>query len=108
MLDARPLITAVVEDLETGATVPRVASRFHHAVAEGTFRACRVVAEERGVETVVLSGGVFQNRLLAELLAGLLHAGGFEVLFPRRFPVNDGGVSVGQAAVATARLVGAG
>jgi hydrogenase maturation protein HypF len=58
-----------------------------------------------GIETVALSGGVFQNRLLLELLMALLRADGFHVYINRQVPPNDGGLSLGQAAVA-ARLVG--
>ena len=58
-----------------------------------------------GLETVVLSGGVFQNRTLLSATAALLEARGLRVLVPERLPPNDGGVSYGQAAVAAARGV---
>lgn len=103
-LDARPLVRAVLEDLRTGADAGRVASRFHRAVATVTARACEALATERAVETVVLSGGVFQNRMLTELTSGLLADAGLEVLVPRRLPANDGGISFGQAAVAVGRM----
>ena len=56
-----------------------------------------------GTELVVLSGGVFQNRLLLESVAAGLTSAGLRVLFPERLPMNDGGISYGQAAVAAAR-----
>jgi hydrogenase maturation protein HypF len=55
---------------------------------------------------VVLSGGVFQNRLLLERTAALLDEAGLRVLVPERLPPNDGGISFGQAAVAASRLAG--
>jgi hydrogenase maturation protein HypF len=62
-----------------------------------------VAAEGAGVDRVVLSGGVFQNRLLLERTAERLEGEGLRVLFPRLLPPNDGGISYGQAAVAARR-----
>jgi hydrogenase maturation protein HypF len=77
--------------------------RFHRAVATATAQACAPAASGAGSELVVLSGGVFQNRLLLELTAARLDAVGLRVLIPERLPPNDGGISYGQAAVAAAR-----
>lgn len=103
ILDARPLVRSVVADLDAGVGVPTVSSRIHNAIAEAAARTCRIVAERRGVRTVVLSGGVFQNMLLLERTAAMLDRGGFRVLVPERLPPNDGGISFGQTAVASAR-----
>jgi hydrogenase maturation protein HypF len=102
-LDARSTVRAVVRDLESGVPIPAVAGRFHAVVADATARACAAAAAHRGLETVVLSGGVFQNRLLLERTAAALDAGGLRVLTPERLPPGDGGISFGQAAVAAAR-----
>lgn len=72
--------------------------------ARATIAACARVAERRGLETVILSGGVFQNRVLLERTTARLDAAGLRVLVPRRLPANDGGIAFGQAAVAAARL----
>jgi hydrogenase maturation protein HypF len=77
-------------------------------VAEATARVCGVAAGDAGVESVVLSGGVFQNRVLLELTGDALRAAGLRVLVPERLPPNDGGISYGQAAVAAATEAGAG
>jgi hydrogenase maturation protein HypF len=61
------------------------------------------IASEHGLDTVVLSGGVFQNRLLLEAVAASVAERGFRVLVPERLPPNDGGISYGQAAVVAAR-----
>jgi hydrogenase maturation protein HypF len=103
VLDARVTVRGVVSDLDAGVPVPRVAARFHAAVADATAGACAATAADRGLDTVVLSGGVFQNRLLLERVAASLDAGGLRVLIPERLPPNDGGVSYGQAAVGAAR-----
>jgi hydrogenase maturation protein HypF len=103
VLDARPTVRAVVDDVSRGTPVSMVAARFHAAVAEATAVACARATSEQGVATVVLSGGVFQNRLLLERTAALLGAAGLRVLVPEQLPPNDGGVAYGQAAVAAAR-----
>jgi hydrogenase maturation protein HypF len=102
-MDARETVRAVARDLDSGAPIPAVAARFHAAVADATARACAATAERRGLDTIVLSGGVFQNRLLLERTAATLDAGGLRVLTPERLPAGDGGISFGQAAVAAAR-----
>jgi hydrogenase maturation protein HypF len=104
-LDARPLVLAIADDLRAGATAGAVSARFHRAVAHATADACARAASGAGLERVVLSGGVFQNRLLLALTAGRLEGLGLRVLVPERLPANDGGVSYGQAAVAAARGV---
>jgi hydrogenase maturation protein HypF len=99
-LDARPTVLAILEDLSAGPAL--VSARFHNAVAAATAAACARVAEERELDTGVLSGGVFQNRLLLERTAAALDRAGLRVLVPRLLPPNDGGISYGQAAVAAA------
>jgi hydrogenase maturation protein HypF len=95
VLDARPTVAAVVEDLERGVDVALVSARFHNAVARATAAACR------DAPLVVLSGGVFQNALLLDRTIEALRTA--RVLTPLRLPCNDGGISYGQAAVAAAR-----
>lgn len=99
-LDARATIAAVVADLDAGAPAGVVSARFHRAVADVTARACAAAAAGAATELVVLSGGVFQNRLLLEETRGRLEERGLRVLVPERFPPGDGGIAFGQAAVA--------
>jgi hydrogenase maturation protein HypF len=103
VLDARMTVRAVVADLAAGVPASVVAARFHRAVAGATAEACAAAADAAAVETVVLSGGVFQNRLLLQDTAARLDAAGLRVLLPERLPPNDGGIAFGQAAVAAAR-----
>jgi hydrogenase maturation protein HypF len=105
ILDARPTVTAVVDDLRAGAAVAKIAARFHNALAAATAEACVRAVDRRGTETVVLSGGVFQNRRLLESTRGFLRTAGLRVLTPEALPPNDGGIAYGQLAVAAARLV---
>ncbi len=103
VLDARVTIRAVAADLEAGVGPATVAARFHAGVAAATADACAALAGAHGVDTVVLSGGAFQNRLLLEATAAHAEALGLRALVPERLPPNDGGIAYGQAAVA-ARL----
>jgi hydrogenase maturation protein HypF len=103
IIDPRETIRAVAADVEAGAGAGAVASRFHTTMAAVTVEACSRAARARGTDRVVLSGGVFQNRRLIERVSAGLQTAGLRVLVPERLPVNDGGISYGQAAIA-ARL----
>ena len=102
-IGTRATVGAVVDDVARGTPASTVSARFHAGVAEATAAACAQAASGHGVATVVLSGGVFQNRLLLERTATLLEVAGLRVLVPERLPPNDGGIAFGQAAVAAAR-----
>jgi hydrogenase maturation protein HypF len=102
ILDPRETVRALVADLDAGAAAAGVSARFHNALAAATASACLAAAEAHGLGDAVLSGGVFQNRLLLERTAERLRAAGLRVLLPERLPPNDGGISYGQAAVAAA------
>ncbi len=104
VLDPRPTVHDVLADIMRGAPVPKVAARFHNAVAAATACACMALAGERNLGTIVLAGGTFQNRVLLESIASTLQRAGLRVLVPERLPPNDGGIAYGQAAVAAARL----
>jgi hydrogenase maturation protein HypF len=104
ILDPGETIRALAADLQAGVAVGDVSARFHNALAAATASACIAAAEAHGVTGAVLSGGVFQNRLLLERTAERLRAAGLRALLPERLPPNDGGISYGQAAVAAARV----
>ncbi len=106
VLDARPAIAAVARDAAAGVAVPVIATRFHRALAAATAGACAAAAEAAGLSLVVLSGGVFQNRVLLELAREELERRRLRVLVPEQLPPNDGGIAYGQAAVAAARMQG--
>ncbi len=104
VLDARETVLATASDTDAGPAL--VSARFHNAVAAATAAACARIAGERALDTVVLSGGVYQNRVLLERTLVALERGGLRVLVPRLLPPNDGGISYGQAAVAAALVAG--
>ncbi|MEA2193513.1 MAG: hydrogenase maturation protein HypF [Solirubrobacteraceae bacterium] len=104
VMNPKPAILAVLADLEAGVPVPAISARFHAGFAAVTVVACVLAAERAGVDLAVLSGGVFQNRLLLELTSAGLEDAGLRVLVPERLPPNDGQIAFGQVAVAAARL----
>jgi hydrogenase maturation protein HypF len=100
-----PLIRAIVNDLQQKIPVSHIAGRFHYSLAEMLAQACMQVGAQTELRVVALSGGVFQNQLLLELLIERLEAMGFQVYINRLVPPNDGGISLGQLAIAASRLL---
>jgi len=100
--DCGSLVRAVVADLRSGAAVPVIAARFHTGLAGGIAAAAVTEAARAGVDTVALSGGVFANRLLTTITVTALREAGLRVLRHRLVPANDGGLALGQVAVAAA------
>ncbi len=98
------LTQAIVEDLLAGASNSQVAARFHNSVAEMVTTVCGRLRQTTGIEQVVLGGGVFQNKFLLRRLIPLLEGKNFQVYLPQNVPVNDGGISLGQMAIANAKL----
>ena len=99
-LDFRPLLLAVAQDRLRGRDVRQIARSFQRGVAQGLSDVLHEISSTHRLDTVVLSGGVFQNELLLEDLKFLLSSGSLEVWTNRKVPPNDGGISLGQAALA--------
>jgi hydrogenase maturation protein HypF len=99
-LDFRPLLLAVAQDRARGRDVREIARSFQHGIARGLRDAVNEISSSHGLDTVVLSGGVFQNELLLEDLKSLLTNEALQVWTNRAVPPNDGGISLGQAALA--------
>jgi hydrogenase maturation protein HypF len=99
-LDFRPLLDAVIADRCAGRDAAEIARAFHEAVARGLRDAAVYLCDAHATRTVVLSGGVFQNVLLLRRIAALLQERNLEVWVNHRVPPNDGGISLGQAALA--------
>ena len=104
VLNSRSLIEALLEGTRAGTAAYRLALDFHIAIARSSARIAREICVHEGIDTVALSGGVFMNRLLLQLLTRELKSAGFTVLVPHTVPVNDGCIAYGQAAVARTRL----
>lgn len=104
VLDQEALFEALLGGIEAGAPADRLALDFHVAVACSSARIAGDICVREGIDTVALSGGVFMNRLLLQLLTRELKSAGLTVLVPHTVPINDGCIAYGQAAVASARL----
>lgn len=104
VLDQKALFETLLGGTEAGAPADRLALDFHVAVARSSARIASDICAHEGIDTVALSGGVFMNRLLLQLLTRELKSAGLTVLVPQTVPVNDGCIAYGQAAVARARL----
>jgi len=100
LVKLRDLFSAIIYDLQGDTTQARIAARFHNTIARMIRELCQVISDETGITQVVLSGGVFQNRLLLRKTVSLLEASGFDVFTHRQVPCNDGGISLGQAVIA--------
>jgi hydrogenase maturation protein HypF len=101
-LDPAPLIARVVAERDRGTALPLVAAGFHAALGRGVAEVATKLAADHGLDTVALSGGVFQNARLTEVVERALGASGLAVLVHHHLPPNDGAISVGQAAIAAA------
>jgi hydrogenase maturation protein HypF len=104
VLDARPTLLGLLESLAAGVPATTLAARFQRTIAEATRELLADARRTTGVDIVCLSGGVFQNVWLADTLLDGLARDGFTVYINERVPVNDGGISYGQAAIGAARL----
>jgi hydrogenase maturation protein HypF len=100
VLDPAPLIAALLADLDEGVDPSLVAAGFHEAFGHATATLAAQIASEQGLDTIALTGGVFQNARLTDVVESGLRDLGFEVLVHEFVPPNDGGISVGQAAIA--------
>lgn len=104
VLNSRPLIAALLEGTRAGVPAGRLALDFHVAVARSSAHIASEICAREDIDAVALSGGVFMNRLLLQLLARELKSMGLTVLVPHSVPVNDGCIAYGQAAIARAHL----
>jgi len=104
LIDPLEALRALVLDVERGTDTGVIASRFHAGIAAATVTACTSAAGSAETDTIVLSGGVFQNRHLLQAAAAGLRDAGLRVLVPERLPPGDGAISYGQAAIAARRL----
>jgi hydrogenase maturation protein HypF len=104
IIEAESVIKQAVEDLLNGDCADDVSARFHLSVAHLIANIARTIRDERNLNRVALSGGVFQNVLLLRQTCRLLASDGFDVLVHHRVPTNDGGTSFGQAVIANARI----
>ena len=99
----RPAFEALRADVLAGVPLPVISARFHNGLAEMVREVCCRIRSESKLSAVALSGGVWQNQLLLARTLARLHGEGLQVYIHRWVPTNDGGLALGQAAVAIAR-----
>lgn len=94
------LISALLQDIRSGMPVERISVKFHRSVAAMIVEMCRLISRDTGLNDVVLSGGVFQNRVLQTSAVAALRKAGYNVYIHHLVPCNDGGIALGQAVIA--------
>ena len=108
-VDASPMWRALLDDLDDGRSVGLIGARFHLGLADAICNMVRTLHEDPGVRastgTVALTGGCYQNKLLFESVSKRLESEGYHCLSHSRVPANDGGLALGQAAIAAARAL---
>jgi hydrogenase maturation protein HypF len=107
VVDTRPLIRAIVAELRRGTKAPSVARRFHATLGAIIAELCVDLGARHGLNRVVLAGGVFANALLLQEVEERLTAANLRVFRPQMYPAGDGGLCLGQLAIAAARDQGA-
>jgi hydrogenase maturation protein HypF len=103
-VDTRPLVAAVTHACRDGVAPALIARRFHQTLVDVIVRVVHNIRRNTGLSCVVMSGGVFANNILARSATTALERARFEVFTHRLVPAGDGGLSLGQLAVAAARL----
>ena len=98
-----PMFEGIIADMKSGEPVARISMKFHRTIANVILSVCLIARKKTGINVVAFSGGVFQNRLLLSLAEKRLVHRGFEVLVHEKVPSNDGGISLGQVAIAYVR-----
>lgn len=99
------IIKQIVEDIQEGKSKEYISSRFHYTIAEIILQGCNTIREESRLNSVVLSGGVFQNLTLLRMSVDRLKENGFKVYTHSEVPANDGGIALGQAMMALAEIM---
>ena len=99
-IDPRPALLDLRQDISCAVPLPVVSARFHNGVVRMIIEVCKAIWRQTGIDIVALSGGVWQNMTLLNSTVPALERAGFSVYIHRRVPANDGGLSLGQAAIA--------
>jgi hydrogenase maturation protein HypF len=105
LIRLRELLSAIVQDVRANVSVGMIGARFHQTVAEIAIDICRRARELTNLNEVALSGGVWQNQVLLDLVRDGLRKEDFVVYFHQQVPSNDGGLALGQALIANFALL---
>ncbi len=91
---------AILNDMNSEVPVSVISTKFHNTLIKVTCEAIKKIHQQTGINKVILSGGTFQNKYISEKLLALLHLTGYETYMSAQIPVNDGGIALGQMAIA--------
>ncbi|MBN1454452.1 MAG: carbamoyltransferase HypF [Anaerolineales bacterium] len=100
----RSAVEALIADVLAGIPIPTISAKFHNGLSQLALEICQSLRIARDLEHVALSGGVWQNITLLRRTLSLLQVNGFVVYIHHQVPTNDGGLSLGQAAIAAAKM----
>lgn len=98
------IIRGILDDTKTGYDKGVMSAKFHNTIIHFSSEICSLLRKDTGINKVALSGGVFQNNFLLEKLSNVLETNHFQVYTHKMIPSNDGGISIGQMAIANKRL----
>ena len=104
MMMVTPLVRQIVNDIQSGVSLPTISQTFHRSLIDLLFVAVKQAAADSGLKTVALSGGVFANHLLLNGLLEALTKAGFTVLSHSLLPSGDGSIALGQAVIGRCHL----
>ncbi|MBM3247838.1 MAG: carbamoyltransferase HypF [Candidatus Omnitrophica bacterium] len=104
VVDPSQIFKEIIRDVKHGVSHAKIAYKFHCTVVKIIKDTCMVLRKKTNLNKIVLSGGVFQNRIISELALDLLRSEDFEVFTHKQIPINDAGISIGQAVVANAKF----
>lgn len=105
IMNSLPIYSAIVKDIQNNKSVSTIAEKFHSTISDMFFKALFITREKSGLNRVVLSGGVFHNQIILSTLINKLSRQGFEVYQHQKLPTGDGGISLGQAVIASERVI---
>ena len=104
MINTDEIIKNIIKDIYNKVDKSIIAKRFHNTVIAFTLEMCNLIANKYGINSVVLSGGVFQNEILLKGLHEKLIENNFKVYLHKNIPCNDGGISIGQLVIANYKV----
>jgi len=104
IIDQEPILGDIIHDLKAGVPIAVISAKFHNTVAEMVSEVCRLIRERDSLNKVALSGGVFQNIYLLKRTLRHLQREGFQTYIHHQVPGNDGGIALGQAVIASAKV----
>ncbi len=103
IIRVKDLFAAIIQDIRAGESAGMIGAKFHKTIAKISIDICKQIREQTSLNEVALSGGVWQNQILLDLVRDGLETEGFVVYFHKQVPTNDGGLALGQAVIANYR-----